>query len=319
MLCAVLGELMEAEIREQPILLAQNWPFYERQMEECLAGRSFEAVLLAARGTSDNAALYARYLIEIYLGIPVILAAPSVLTRYKVHVKYPKTLAIGISQSGAAPDVAEVLSDLRAGGHTTLGITNTAHSPITRAAEFSLILDLEKELAVAATKTYTASLLALYAVTRALGADLDCPELPDETWCDECCSKADQDASTVKEAENVFALARGLRFCSAEETSLKLMECALVPSLAYSLADFEHGPRALASKHSAAVMYGPTPDTWKSLPVEVLEAPERQGLPEPMLPIWDALYGQWLALHTARLKDLNPDSPAQLQKVTKTL
>jgi glucosamine--fructose-6-phosphate aminotransferase (isomerizing) len=310
---------MEAEIREQPVLLTQNWPFYEERTNEWLRGKKFDAVLLAARGTSDNAALFARYLIEIYLGVPAILAAPSVLTRYGVHVRYPKTLAIGISQSGAAPDVSEVLSDLRASGHTTLAITNTQGSPITRSAEYGLVLDLAKEQAVAATKTYSASLLALYAVIRALGADLEDPQLPDEAWCDECSCRAEEDAETVRDAENIFALARGMRFCSAEETSLKLMECALLPSLSYSLADFEHGPRALASKQSAAVVFGPTPESWHDLPVGVIEAPERVGTPEPVQPIWDALYGQWLALYTARLKNLDPDSPARLQKVTRTL
>src|SRR4051794_19538132 len=113
----MLGHRMEHEMREQPVLLARNWPFYERQLHAYLYKRSFDMVLLVARGSSDNAALYARYLIEIFLGIPVSLAAPSVLTRYKARVKYQNALAIGISQSGAAPDVSEVLSELKSEGH----------------------------------------------------------------------------------------------------------------------------------------------------------------------------------------------------------
>jgi len=315
----MLGKMMEAEIREQPGLLARNWPSYESRLRPFLHSKSFDAVLLAARGSSDNAALYARYLIEIYLGIPAILAAPSVLTRYGVHVRYSRTLAIGISQSGAAPDVAEVLSDMRAAGHTTLAITNTANSPLTQAAEFSVALELGKERAVAATKTYSASLLALYGVVRALGAELGEPVFPDAAWCEECSVRAEDAAATVRDAEIVFTLARGLRFCSADEASLKLMECALVPSLSYSLADFEHGPRALASKRAAAVVFGGTPASWRSLQVGIIEAPERPGVPEPALPIWDAVYAQWLALHTARLKGLDPDAPVRLKKVTKTL
>lgn len=309
---------MELEICEQPGLLARNWPGYEQSLT-FLRGKGFDSVLLAGRGTSDNAALYARYLIEIYLKIPVILAAPSVLTRYGVHVRYRNTLAIGISQSGAAPDVAEVLADLRDTGQTTLAITNTPGSALTKAAEHTLDLSVGKETAVAATKTYSASLLAIYALVRALGGELPEPELPGESWCEECAAQAEKDAATVKEAENVFTLARGIRFCSAEETSLKLMECALIPSLSYSLADFEHGPRALANKRSAAILYGEPPPSWRSLKVAVLEAPRREHAKEAVQPIWDAFYGQWLALHAARLKGLDPDSPAGLHKITKTL
>jgi hypothetical protein len=112
----VLGQLMESEIRSQPEILRAAAPRYLSQLKEALDGEKFEMVLLAARGSSDNAALYARYLIEIHLGIPVSLAAPSVLTRYGSEIKYPKCLAIGVSQSGAAPDVAEVLARLRAQG-----------------------------------------------------------------------------------------------------------------------------------------------------------------------------------------------------------
>src|SRR5476649_502458 len=115
----MLGQWMESEIREQPAVLANGASRYSADLAP-LEKRKFEMVLLAARGSSDNAALYARYLIEVFLQIPVTLAAPSVLTRFNRHVKYTNCLAIGISQSGAAPDVAEVLASLRQEGHTTL-------------------------------------------------------------------------------------------------------------------------------------------------------------------------------------------------------
>ncbi|HTQ12117.1 MAG TPA: hypothetical protein VMI31_18790, partial [Fimbriimonadaceae bacterium] len=109
----MLGQWMQREIEEQPGLLARLAPLYETKLSKILSGREFDVVLLAARGSSDHGALYARYLIEIHLGIPAILAAPSVLTRYRRSIRYPKCLAIGISQSGSAPDVSEVLADLR--------------------------------------------------------------------------------------------------------------------------------------------------------------------------------------------------------------
>ena len=183
---AILGELMESEIRAQPSLLAHNSGRYFDELKSALAGQDFEMVLIAARGSSDNAALFARYLVEIHLGIPVSLAAPSVLTRYGAEIKYPKCLAIGISQSGAAPDVAEVLERMRKAGHTTLAITNTAGSRLTESAEFTLNLQMGKEYAVAATKTYTASLLAVYQLVRAMGAKLPAPSLPDDAWLDQC-------------------------------------------------------------------------------------------------------------------------------------
>src|SRR5579859_5018141 len=153
----MLGRRMEAEMREQPALLRSNWPEYDRAAASYLGGRKPEMVLLVARGSSDNAALFARYLIEIFLKVPVSLVAPSVLTRYGAHVRYRNLLAIGISQSGAAPDVAEVLQDLRANGHATLTITNTAGSAITEVSDATILLNLGAEQAVAATKTYTAS------------------------------------------------------------------------------------------------------------------------------------------------------------------
>ena len=175
---------MEREIREQPAVLAAGALAYYDQLRDAFANRRFEMVVLAARGSSDNAALYARYLIEIQLKIPVSLAAPSVITQYGADVQYPPCLAIGISQSGAAPDVAEVLEHLRDQGHATLAITNTRGSRLTQVAEHSLLLGAGEERSVAATKTYTASLLALYELVRALGGDLQSPEggLPGGAW-----------------------------------------------------------------------------------------------------------------------------------------
>ena len=174
---------MEREIRQQPALLAANSSPYFESLKGFFNGqREFDMVLLAARGSSDNAALYARYLIEIHLGIPVSLAAPSVITRYKSNIKYRRCLAIGISQSGAAPDVAEVLSYMRDQGHVTLGITNTADSRLTTVATHTLLLNSGKEESVAATKTYTSTLLALYQLVRAMGGDLPEPTLPDDAW-----------------------------------------------------------------------------------------------------------------------------------------
>lgn len=318
----MLGQAMEAEIRQQPSVLRDNSNRYFAELKSALQGRSFDMVLLAARGSSDNAALYARYLFEIHLQIPVTLAAPSVLTRYGSKIKYKNCLAIGLSQSGAAPDVAEVLSSLRSDGHYTIGITNTEGSRLTQVAEFSLQLDCGLEMSVAATKTYTASLLALLQTARALSADLPDPAsaLPEEDWLSKCEEAAATGLGPVLRCNPLFALARGYQFCSALETALKLMECALLPCKAYSTADFQHGPKALASHGSAAVVYGEPLQFLTDQGAASVGSPRIPNhVPEHLWPLWDIPFGQFLALGAARARGLNPDDPQHITKVTETL
>lgn len=312
-----LGTAMEAEIRSQPAILREQAPRYLAQLQAALQGQRFEMALIAARGSSDNAATFARYLIEVYLGIPVSLAAPSVMTRFGANIRYPKCLAIGISQSGAAPDVAEVLARMRQQGHATLAITNTAGSRLTQEAEHSLLLEAGKEEAVAATKTYTTSLLAMYQLIRALGGDLPEPDLPDDAWMDQCEDAAQSALGPVLRSPTLFALARGFSFCTAQETALKLMECALLPCKAYSTADFQHGPKALAGHGSAALVYGELPEGLSEQGCLVQAAPSCGA--SPSSPISEIIFGQWVALLASRARGLNPDDPRFLSKVTLTL
>ncbi len=318
-----LGVAMEREIRQQPQILSANAPAYFDQLSAFFRERrDFDMVLLAARGSSDNAALYARYLIEIHLGIPVSLAAPSVITRYHSNMRYRNCLAIGISQSGAAPDVAEVLSYMQEQGHTTLAITNTPDSRLTTVATETLLLNSEKEESVAATKTYTSTLLALYQLVRAMGGSLIEPVLPDEAWVDASSETAAEFSGPINRSNPVFSLARGYGFCTALETALKLMECALVPCKAYSAADFEHGPKALAGHGSAAISYFGSLPGLRDQGCEILEVEHPLDTTpelEPLFPIWDIIVGQWLALHVARSRGLDPDKARHLSKVTKTL
>ncbi len=311
----MLGENMEREIREQPDVLQ------DARYEEALAplrGRTFDMVLLAARGSSDHAALFARYLIEVHLGIPVSLAAPSVLTRFGSRVRYRNCLGVGVSQSGAAPDIAEVLGALRADGHTTVGITNTAGSRLAEGVDLPVLLGAGEERALAATKTYTASLLAMVTLVRALGADIPDAPLPDEAWVARCEEEARVASGAVLRSNPVFALGRGYGFATAHETALKLMECALIPCKAYSTADFEHGPKALAGHGSAALSYEGGRPGLAEQGCEIVVAPEPEGVPIELRPIWDAVFGQWVALHAARARGLDPDAARHLSKVTKT-
>lgn len=304
-------------MREQPAVLASNAARYLDELRAGFGGRSFEMALIAARGSSDNAALFARYLIEIHLRIPVSLAAPSVITKYGTPMKYPRCLAIGISQSGAAPDVSEVLAHLRAQGHATLAITNTPGSRLTVESENTLLLGAGEETSVAATKTYSSSLLALYQLVRALGGALPDPTLPDDGSVETARAAAEQAVGPVLRNGVLFALARGYRFCSAHETALKLMECALLPCKAYSTSDFQHGPRALAKHGTVALAFGDAPESLGEAGCVVAKAPSHG--PEECTPFFDALFGQWVALLAARARGLDPDTPQGLTKVTETL
>ncbi|MBN9500958.1 MAG: hypothetical protein BGO01_06125 [Armatimonadetes bacterium 55-13] len=316
----MLGDWMEREIREQPSILNRSATTYESNLKSFFENRSFDIVLLAARGSSDHAAQFARYLIEIHLGIPVSLAAPSVLTRYGTRVRYKNALAVGISQSGSAPDVSEMLAMMREEGHATLAITNTEGSRLTKEAEFSIMLGAGKENSVAATKTYSASLLALYQLVRVLGGELPAPEgrLPSDNWVNEALNAAQGFSGPLLRSTPTFSLARGYSFCTALETALKLMECALLPCKAYSTADFEHGPKALAGHGSAAIVYGEAAQGLADQGCRILQAPASQA-PDALKPIWDIIFGQWLALCAARAHGLNPDKPDHIQKVTETL
>lgn len=330
------GLKMESEIQEQPDVLARNCDKYWDYLRTALAETNPGLVLLVARGSSDNAAMYARYLIEISLGVPVSLCAPSVWTAYGRQVNCQNCLVIGISQSGAAPDVAEVLSQTRAQGAVTLALTNVEGSRVSRSAEHTLFLDAGGECSVAATKTYTASLLALYQVVRALGnSGLPDPRasMPNHAWSAECRQRAESLAGSIVEHDRWFVVSRGLGFATANETALKMMECALLPFKSFSFADFQHGPMALAGEGSFILEFAPTgPDEESERALElgpyvlqklldhgatIARAPESHR--SCMAPIWDAFFSQWLALQTARLRGLDPDSPPAIQKVTRTL
>lgn len=309
---------MEKEVREQPEVLERGASRYLETLRGFLQGRSFDMVVIAARGSSDNAALYGRYLIEVNLGIPVSLAAPSVWTRFGRRIRYRNCLAIGISQSGAAPDVSEVLAAVREDGHATLAITNTPGSRISQVAEFTLLLEAGEERSVAATKTYTATLMAMHELVRALGGELGEPEVPDRAWVDQSEEAATRALGPLLRSQTLFTLSRGYSFATAQEAALKLMECALLSCKSYSLADFQHGPRAVASHGSAAIVFGESDDTLSQQGCLVVPAPKPPAR-DSSAPMWDILFGQWLALLAARARGLNPDDPQFLRKVTQTL
>jgi glucosamine--fructose-6-phosphate aminotransferase (isomerizing) len=307
---------MEREIREQPERLSEAAGSITAQFER-LPLRDYRQVVLVARGSSDNAALYCRYLLEVFLGIPCSLAAPSVATVYGREVSYRDALCVAISQSGESPDVRTIVEQMNRQGHDTLAITNALDSPLARESKFDLSLGIGEELSIAATKTYTASLLAAYLLARKLGAKVGEPRLPSRDWIEECDAAAQASVDSVLAAQVVVALARGFSFATAQETALKLIECARIPCKSYSTADFAHGPKAMAGPDTVAIVFGEAPSVLAETGCVVIRAPSAGE--HPGSPISEIIFSQFLALHAARRKGLDPDAVPNLSKVTRTL
>src|SRR4051812_20355781 len=171
---------MLEEIREQPValerMLADDLAAVEELRRRIQQNRP-RLIVLAARGTSDNAATFGRYLLEITTGIPVSLAAPSVVTLYDAHINYHDALVVAISQSGESTDTNAFLQRAREQGVVTVGVTNEEGSTLARIAEHVLLVRAGKEKSVAATKTYTGQLLAMYLLAYAMGATIDLDQL----------------------------------------------------------------------------------------------------------------------------------------------
>ncbi|HJT23819.1 MAG TPA: SIS domain-containing protein, partial [bacterium] len=285
--------LMEKEIVESPRVLrkflSSQWSALSRAAE-AIRNRRPRFVVIAARGTSDNAGTYIRYLIEKEWGMPVSLAAPSLMTLYGAKVDYRQCLVLGVSQSGEGPDVCRIIHEARAQGALTIGVTNNAKSRLAKEAEFALDLMSGPEKSVAATKTYTSELLALYAlvqcVTKGQKARKELSALP--RLVEEGCrlSKAVWDCSNqFFNLSTCVVLGRVFHYGLAQEAALKLKECAQVMAHAYSTADFHHGPKTLAGKDFPVVLLAPPGPTLKGTLELLDELRERQAMVMAFSPV----------------------------------
>ena len=347
------GQGMAADIAEQPAgyarLLEDDHAAAIATVAARVAERRPRNVVFVGRGTSDHAALYGAYLTEIRLGIPVGLASPSTITLYGARPDLSDALVIGVSQSGGSPDLSGVLSVARETGALTLAVTNNPDSPLVEAAELSIDVAAGHERAVAATKTYTAELLALLiliegvragdgalpAEERAALATL--PELAEEVLADR---GADALAQRYRFASRILTTGRGYAYPTARETALKLMETSYLPALAFSGADLLHGPLAMTDPDVpvlAVVGAGPggraMSDVVQRLgerradvvtvgPQDVAGASGRLAVPavdERYAPLLDILPLQKLALSLALARGEDPDAPRGLNKITSTL
>lgn len=332
-------QMMSTEMAEQPAVLSRIIDRFPQLVDAVtrLAPRRQGSVVLLARGSSDNAAVFGRYVIELTTGRPVALAAPSLVTRYHVRSDYRDVLLVALSQSGQTPEITENVLALRAAGATALAITNDAASPLADAAQLVLDLEAGDELAVPATKTVTAQMLMLLAVGSALGS-LRLPGLArlplavanllaDATAAEDLARRwADQDALLV--------VARGPMLAAAMETALKVRECAGVFAVAMSSGDLLHGPIASVQPGAAVLIVDGDPATDPDLQsvrrrlsdrgVDVADAWPDRGvtalttLSPLLLPVAATVRGQQIAQALATARGTDPDSPPGLTKVTRT-
>ena len=243
------GALMRSEILQQPTvlrnLLASARPVLQRLMAQ-VADRNPAFAMLAARGSSDNASTYGKYLFESQLGLPTALAAPSLFTLYHAVPRLANALVIGVSQSGGSVDVVQVVRSARAQGALTLGMTNTANSDLHHEAGHTVLLEAGAERALAATKTVTAQCLAYAMMALAGDASGALGAIPAEV--ERALAHEPAISALVNRWMNVERCAivgRGFTYSAAQETALKLKETCFISAEPYSGADFMHGPLAL--------------------------------------------------------------------------
>jgi glucosamine--fructose-6-phosphate aminotransferase (isomerizing) len=313
-----------------------------------IRARGVRQVLIAARGTSDNAATYAKYLLEIANGLPVALAAPSVYTLYERSPRLHDTLVVAVSQSGRSPDIVAVVADARRQGMLTLAVTNAPGSPLAAAAERVIDCRAGEERSVAATKSYTATLAALALLSVALAADdgryaelRAMPEVVAETLALHVAAMAAR-AERYRYMEDCAVIARGYNYATAFEVALKLKEMTYSRAQAYSSADFLHGPIAAVAPGYPVVLVAPAGRTLadsralaeelRRRDAELIAISDDEALlaaaqtplrlpaavPEWLSPITAVLPGQLLAYRLALARGLDPEQPRGLRKITET-
>ncbi len=347
------------EIRQQPEVLERTLARELRAVESLrrrLTARRPRLIVLAARGTSDNAAQFGRYLLEIATGIPVSLAAPSILTLYRAPIDFRDALVVALSQSGESTDTNLVLERARASGAVTVGITNAARGALAGLAEHTFLVRAGREKSIAATKTYTGQVLMLYLLAWALGAPValdDLRRLPD--WAAASLRLEKEIAARAgryRFMEKAVVVGRGLNYATAFEFALKLMETCRIVAERFSSADFLHGPIAMVGASFPLFLFAPGGVTWPSneqmlqrlegMRAETLLISDRSNpaarraspnavvvparlahrgpLPaELFTPIPYIIPAQLFAASLAMEKGFDPDRPEGLTKVTRTM
>ncbi len=338
------------EIHQQPETLAKLLAA-EKSTAAALAtairAREISQVVIAARGTSDNAGRYAQYLLGAMNGMLVTLATPSLFSIYHHPPVFGNALVLGISQSGKSPDIVSVLAEAKKQGALTAAITNQPDSDLAQHADFTIALHAGAEKSVAATKTYTAELTAIAMLSTALAADGEMataletlPQAVSETLA--LNPQVAQGVERYRYMQHCVVIGRGFNYATAFELALKLKELTYTIVEPYSSADFQHGPLAVIEPGFPVIVVAPVgvilPEmqsfvqTVKSRGAEVVvignddaALAEAQlpltisAVPEWLSPVVAILPGQLFAMHLAHTRHYPLDTPRGLQKVTETI
>jgi glucosamine--fructose-6-phosphate aminotransferase (isomerizing) len=340
------------EIREQPAAARRQLEASSAPLDAVARRVREEAVsdvVIAARGTSDHAAIYGQYLLGVRNQLSVGLAAPSITSLYGVEPRFDRSLVVGISQSGASPDVVGVVEAARRQGAPTLAITNDPGSPLAAAAEQVVDLAAGPERAVAATKTYTTSLVALVRLSLALRLPSPQEQSAVEGLPDAVAAALDAEpaaaaaARAIAEADRCIVLGRGFEYATAREWALKIKELAHVFADPYSAADFRHGPIALVEPGLPLLAIAPSGVTSAGMRavVDDLTAAGAEsvvmsddastlsrarhpialppGVSDWLRPVASIVAAQLVAYHLTLARGLDPDAPRGISKVTRTL
>jgi glucosamine--fructose-6-phosphate aminotransferase (isomerizing) len=340
------------EIFEQPDvirrLIDEQWDVI-RQIAKEIRSREIDYIFLTARGTSDHAGLYAKYLWAASNGLPIALAAPSLFSIYERPPRLRNTLVVGISQSGQSPDIVSVMEEGRRQGVPTLSITNAPDSPLADASDWVIDVCAGPELAVAATKSYSAQLAAIALLSVALddesGDRFEVLQRVPQAM--ERVLSLDTDIARIAERyrymNQCVILGRGYNYATAYEWALKLKELTYTVAAPYSSADFRHGPVAMVAQGFPVLSVMPRGAVFDDLmelmsrlkrdhQVELLvlsnggaalamadrAIPLPHDLPEWLSPIVSIVAGQLFCYYLTKAKGFNTESPRMLSKVTRT-
>lgn len=335
---------MRAEIAQIPGIfqkIADSAAIITAQIQK-LPLDSFDSVILLARGTSDNAALYLKYLVETKIGIPCGLASPSVVTVYQTKLKFKNCLVIALSQSGQSPDLLTYAAAAKTGGAKVLALTNDVNSPLAKSADLHLYLEAGEERAVAATKSYSAELLlSLLVVSAWAKSEINFAALVREA--NGAVANITEVSKVVDGFDHSFGittLGRGFAYANAHETALKIQETLKIPVSSFSSADYLHGPISSLHENSRVIFMAPAGVVTEAMGATVARIREitphiywigkgfelKNGeislggakLTETLSVIADSIVLQQFAMLLAVKNGLNPDAPIGLLKVTKT-
>jgi glucosamine--fructose-6-phosphate aminotransferase (isomerizing) len=341
---------MHREIHEQPRVVrtvAEKNVRSAQALAHAIRERGIQFAMISARGTSDNAALYTKYRLEIEAGIPVGSAAPSIFTLYSSQLNLSHALVLGISQSGKAQDVVEVVSAARACGALTAAVTNDPSSELAQVAEYVLLCHAGEERSVAATKTYIATLANIALLVDALvGRPRVGEELEEAAQGIEQVLAMEESIELLAERYRYMTacmvLSRGYNFCTAHEAALKMMETGYVIARAYSAADFLHGPIAVVDTGFPCFVYAPNGHAYATMlqlaarlrergaeivviscNPEILRLATRMvvlpcDIAERISPLVYIVVGQLFAFHLSETRGYDPDRPRGLSKITIT-